>query len=386
MAKILLNYVARGKDIDDPAVRARLGSTAGSIGIACNLLLAVGKLLTGLAAGSMAILADAMNNFSDSASSIVTLLGFRLAQRPADQDHPYGHARYEYLAALAVSLMILVVGIELAKSSFQKILQPEPVVSTAVTFAVLGVSIAVKLWMAWFYRDVGKTIHSQVLFAASDDSRNDVAATGAVLLSCIVHALTHWNVDGVMGLAVAIFILRSGFQSARDTISPLLGRQADPKLVENLSQLVLSHDKVLGIHDLLIHDYGPGQCFASVHAEVSASENTLDAHDLLDDIEDDALAELNVHLVIHCDPVITDDPKWDRVQQKLLEAVEAVDPRLSVHDFHIMHNEGQTRIGFDLEVPYSMDVPRETLRAATEAALKEKGIHYPAEIQFDGKV
>lgn len=374
MTPFLLNHL--------PESRSDIGRMAGRVGIGCNLLLASGKLIAGLLSGSVSIIADAANNFSDSASSIVTLLGFRLAQRPADSDHPYGHARYEYLAGLLVSAIILVLGVELGKTSFKKILSPEPVEITLLTGCILAASIAVKLWMSWFYRLLGRKIDSAVLLASAADSRNDVIATSAVALGCLVQKVFHWNADGILGLCVAGFILWSGIQSMRDTVSPLLGRQADPTLVKQLSTLILSHKQVLGIHDLLVHDYGPGQCFASVHAEVSANASTLEAHDLLDDIEDDAMAQLGIHLVIHCDPIVTDDPQWESIRAAVEQAAKEISPSLSVHDFHLMHHNG-TQIGFDLAVPFEETLSEEEITQKMKQQLKDCGIEYDLMIQFD---
>ena len=307
MTGLLLRLFVKDADnTENPAVHTSIGKMAGFTGICCNILLFLGKLLAGLLSGSVSILADAINNLSDAGSSLVTLLGFYLAQRPADKEHPYGHARYEYLSGLVVSALILVIGLELGKSSFEKVLHPQPILATPVVWGVLTVSLCLKLWMSHFFRTLGARIRSVTLTAASADSRNDVIATAGVLLGYIVSSLFGVNVDGIVGLGIAAFILWSGIGIARDTISPLLGAR-DPELVKKLSALVLSHEKVLGIHDLLVHDYGPGQCFASVHAELSAEENPLACHDIIDDIEQDAWERLNVHLVIHYDPVMTNE-------------------------------------------------------------------------------
>ena len=370
---------------DDPAVRSAIGTMAGITGIVCNVLLALAKLIAGLAVGSVAIIADALNNFSDAASSVVALFGFRLARRPADADHPYGHARAEYLAALTVSALILLVGVELARSSVGKILDPSPINASAVTYAVLGVSMAVKLWMCVFYGSLGKKIRSSTLQAASVDSRNDVIATAAVLLGCIVDGVFQLNADGYMGLAVAVFIIISGIRSANETISPLLGKQADADLVTKISELVLSHRQVLGIHDLLVHDYGPGQCYASVHAELSAQVDPLICHDIIDDIECDALAELNVHLVIHYDPVVIDDAEWDKMRGTVGSIVESISPRLSMHDFRIVRGANQKKLVFDLAVPYDMDITQQELRQRIDAALASADQPYTTVIRFDRK-
>lgn len=386
MTNFLLRiFIKNRQNPDDPAVHSAVGKLAGITGIVCNALLFLGKLIVGLLVGSVAIVADAVNNLSDAASSVVTLLGFRLAQRPADKDHPYGHARYEYLSGLAVAALILLIGAELVESSVRKILHPEPMDCSAVTFTVLLCSIAVKLWMSGFFKALGKFIRSTTLQATSLDSRNDVIATSAVLLGCLVNRFFRLNIDGFVGLAVAVFILYSGINIAKDTISPLLGKQADDALLANISKLVLSHEKVLGIHDLLVHDYGPGQCFASVHAELNANQDSLTCHDIIDDIERDALNQLNVHLVIHFDPVMTDDDEWNEMHQTVAQIIQQLDSRLSMHDFRLLKDAGQMKLAFDLAVPYDMDIPYQELQQKIDEALLARGKRYPTVIRFDGK-
>ncbi|MBR2062131.1 MAG: cation transporter, partial [Anaerotignum sp.] len=274
MTKLLLRlFVKNYENKEDMAVRHSVGKLAGATGIVCNMILFLGKLLAGILAGSVAIIADAVNNLSDASSSVVTLLGFRLAQQPADQDHPYGHARYEYLSGLMVAVLILVIGIELVKSSVGKIIHPEAIDFSAVTIGILIVSILVKCWMSMFFRKLGKHIHSLTLEATSVDSRNDMISTAAVLIGCLAGYLFDVKIDGYVGLAVAVFILHSGVTIVRETISPLLGEQADEELVRKIKAIVYSNEEVLNVHDLLIHDYGPGRCFASIHAEVSARKD-----------------------------------------------------------------------------------------------------------------
>ena len=380
VTKLLLRlFVREHRNTEDPAVRGAIGSLAGGTGIACNCLLALIKLIAGLGVGSVAITADGLNNLSDAAASIVTLLGFRLARRPADQDHPYGHARYEYLSGLIISALILLIGADLVKTSVGKIINPSPIVFSAVTFAVLACSIAVKLWMACFFRKLGEMIHSTALKATAADSRNDVIATAAVLLGCIAGAVWDVNADGFLGLGVAVFILVSGVGMAKATVSPLLGQQADPALVENISRLVLSHERVLDIHDLLIHDYGPGQCFASVHAELSAAEDPLECHEIIDALECAALNELNVHLVIHYDPVVTESREWDEMRRFVTRAVQEIDPRLSIHDLRITG----TKLTFDLAVPYEMRGQTQELEERIRSALQAAGKEYDTVIRID---
>ncbi len=381
MTKLLLRlFVKDYRHIDAPEVRAAYGMLAGATGIVCNILLFVCKLLAGMLSGSVAVTADAVNNLSDAAGSVVTLLGFRLAERPADEEHPYGHARIEYIAGLAVAALILLIGVELGKSSIEKILTPDAIELSWLTFAILVGSILIKLWMSMFARRLGRAIGSTTLAATAADSRNDMLATAAVLLGCLLGYFFELRLDGWFGLAVAVFIVCSGCGLARDTVSPLLGRKPDPALVERLSSLILSHEKVLGIHDLMVHDYGPGQCFASVHAEMDAGDNVLVCHEVLDTIEREALAQLRVHLVIHYDPIVTDDPELDRLHRCVQDAVAAMDPQIDVHDFRMVRGEKSSNLIFDLAVPFSWQNRRAELRSAIEQAL---GPGYRTVITFD---
>ena len=285
MTGLLLRlFVKNHNDTENPVVRSAYGKLAGAVGIVCNLLLFAGKLLAGILSGSVAVTADAVNNLSDASSSLVTLLGFKLAERPADEEHPYGHARIEYISGLVVAALILLIGAELAKSSFSKILHPETVEFSLLTLGVLIGSILVKLWMALFCRKLGRRIDSTTLLATSADSRNDVISTAAVLVGCLAGYFFDVKLDGYIGMAVALFIIWSGCSIAKDTINPLLGERASEELVRNISDLILSHEKILGIHDLMVHDYGPGNCFASVHAEMDSAEDPLICHDIIDDI------------------------------------------------------------------------------------------------------
>ena len=377
MTKLLMALFVNKTDTPDG--RAKVGALAGTVGIICNLLLFLGKVIAGTLAGSVAIAADGWNNLSDAASSIVTVLGFRFSRKPADAHHPYGHARAEYLSGLCVAVLILFIGVELAKSSFGKILAPEPVEFGGVTLAVLLLSIGMKLWMSLFVGKLGRLIDSKTLAATSADSRNDVIATLAVLLSCLVGRFFHISIDGWMGLAVAAFILWSGYGIARETMSALLGEQADGELVEKIEALVLRHDGILGIHDLLVHDYGPGRCFASAHVELSAEEDPLVCHERIDHLECDALRELNVHLVIHHDPVPVNDAEWGRLREQVGGIASQMG--LSIHSFRMVRGRGMPRLVFDLATPYGMD--QEGVRAQLREKMVENGITNPVTIRFD---
>ena len=385
MTDILLRlFIKNYEDTQNPAVRSAIGKLAGLTGIVCNCLLTVLKLVIGLLVGSMAIIADGVNNLSDAASSLTTLLGFRMAQRPADKQHPYGHARYEYLSGLAVAALILLIGAELVKSSIAKIINPQPIDISAVTIALLAASVAVKLWMSGFYKALGKKINSTALYATSVDSRNDVISTCAVLLGCLVNYLFALNIDGYVGLAVAIFILYSSIGIAKDTISPLLGQQADEEMVDKITELVLSHEKVLGLHDLLVHDYGPGRCYASAHVELSADEDPMACHDIIDDIECDVLEKMNVHFVIHYDPVVMNDAEQNEMRRTVGEIIRELNPAFSIHDFRIVRGSAQSKLVFDLAVPYSMIERKKEIKEQIEAALNKKGKKYVTIIRFDG--
>lgn len=384
MTKLLLRlFIKDYQNTEDPAVRGACGKLAGIVGIVCNLLLFAGKLLAGTLSGSVSITADAVNNLSDASSSLVTLLGFKMAERPADAEHPYGHARMEYLSGLLVAILILIIGVELGKSSIQKILHPEAVEFSVLTLCILVGSILMKLWMCLFCRKLGKRIQSTTLEATAADSRNDVITTAAVLLGCLAGHFFHWRIDGWVGALVAVFILASGWSIAKETISPLLGKQADPELVQRISRLVLSHEKILGIHDLMVHDYGPGQCFASVHAEMDMHEDPLMCHDILDDVERDAMRELRVHLVIHYDPIVTDDDELNHMRTLVQKELAAIDPRLSMHDFRMVRGPQHTNLIFDLAVPYSMSDKTAELKRRIDECVQFEDSKYYTVITFD---
>ena len=387
MTELLLRiFVKDYRNTRDPKVHAEIGKLAGIVGTVCNFLLSGGKLIAAIAVGSVSIAADALNNLSDAISSLISLIGFRIAQQPADKEHPYGHARFEYISGMIISFLILMMGVELIRSSVSKIIHPAEIKIDTTTLVFLIISICVKLWMFVFNRSLGKRIKSATLFATAADSRNDVIATSAVLVGCIVNKIFSVNIDGYVGLAVASFILYSGISIAKETMTPLLGKAADEDLVKQIRNIILSHDKVLGIHDLLLHDYGPGKCYASVHAELSAEEDPLVCHDLLDDIEWEVAEQLNVQLVIHYDPVITNDSEWDNLKCRVAEILGQIDPAFSMHDFRLVKGADQTKIVFDLVIPYSMNGQHRVLKESIDEKLKEHEICYPTIIRFEGKM
>lgn len=385
MTKLLLRLFVKGhKTPERPEVRSRVGMLSGAVGIVCNALLCVLKLIVGVLSGSVAITADAMNNLSDAASSIVTLVGFRLAQQPADEDHPYGHARYEYLSGLAVAGMILVIGFELGKTSVEKILNPTDVLFSVPVCIVLVGSILVKLWLFLFNRYLGKMVNSQALLATAADSRNDTVSTLAVLVALIVGTVFHLRIDGIMGLAVAAFILYSGVNMAKETISPLLGENASPELRQQIVELVNACPEVLGYHDLMVHDYGPGQRFASMHVEMDQQADPLVCHELIDNLERACLRSYNVHLVLHYDPVVTGDAQLDRMRTVVLELLQQQDARITIHDFRMVQGKGHTNLIFDMALPADLMGKHKAIKAKLDADLQNlnEGTYYTV-VTFD---
>ena len=363
--------------------RQAVGMRASVVGIALNTLLCAAKAAIGLAAGSISIVADAVNNLSDAASNIISLLGFKLASKPADAGHPYGHGRYEYLAGLSVAVLVLVVGVELARGSVDKLLNPAPVEYSAVLVAVLLLSIAVKLWMMLFNAQVGKEIDSGVLAAASVDSRNDVITTAAVLAAAGVSYFTGFELDGWVGLAVAAFILWSGVELVRDAVDPLLGKPADPETIKLIENKMLSYKGILGIHDLIVHDYGPGRVFASIHAEVDSSVDILTSHELIDAIEQDFLKNEGLAVVIHLDPIVTSDARVSKLRKWISEDVAQIDPRLSIHDLRIVPGENRTNVIFDCYEPYAVEIGEDELKTMISQHVSEKFPQYFCVIKID---
>lgn len=372
MTKLLLRIFVKDPDSNNPAARTRVGVLSGMVGIVCNVLLFAMKLAVGLLSGSVSITADAMNNLSDATSSVVTLVGFRLAQRPADEDHPYGHARYEYLSGLAVAAMIVVIGFELAQTSVEKILHPEPVQFSWPVCVVLVGSIVMKLWLSLFNTKLGKLVQSQTLLATAADSRNDTISTAAVLVAGVVGTLFDWKIDGVMGLAVALFILYSGAMLAKETISPLLGENASPELRGQIVELVSACPEVLGYHDLMVHDYGPGQRFASMHVEMDQKADPLVCHELIDDLERACLRAYNVHLVLHYDPVATGDAELERLKATVQALLARQDSRISIHDFRMVRGSGHINLIFDMALPAELMPRQKQIKAELDRLLKQQ--------------
>ena len=371
---LVKKFIKDYENTGDLNVRAAYGKLSGKVGIFCNAFLFLGKFIVGTVSGSVSITADAVNNLSDAASSIISLIGFKMAEKPADADHPYGHARYEYLSGLTVAVMIILIGVELFKSSLDKVLNPSPVDFSAAAAVVLIGSIMVTLWMSLFNRSLGKKINSATLEATSADSRNDVISTSAVLIAALITHFAKVDLDGYMGVAVAVFILYSGIGLVKDTLDPLLGSAPDPALVDHIQKKILSYDGVLGTHDLMIHDYGPGRKFASVHVEMAAEDDVIKSHDVIDNIERDFLENENLNLIVHYDPIITGDEKINDLRSWLSDQVKAINPELSIHDLRVVPGNTHTNLIFDCVMPYDINMTESELKREIR---KRVNLKYP---------
>ena len=384
MISLLAKWLIPNRDkVENSEVRRAWGSLCGFMGIALNLLLFAGKLAAGALSGSIAVTADAFNNLSDAGSSVVTLLGFRLAGKKPDADHPFGHGRMEYVSGLAVAGLILLMGAELAKSSVEKILRPESVSFSWLAAAILLLSVGVKVYMYLYNKSVGKKIRSAAMAATASDSLSDTAATAAVLLAMLVG---HWSgvqLDGWTGLLVALFILWSAVQAARDTVSPLLGQSPDPLLVKEIEELVMAHDAVVGVHDLVVHDYGPGRRIISLHAEVPADGQVLALHDVIDNIEAELSRKLHCEAVIHMDPVVVGDPQVDALHEKVAALVRTIDPRITIHDFRIVPGATHTNLIFDAVIPFDERLTRPQVAAQICQLVQELDGRYRAVVKIE---
>lgn len=383
MTAFLNRFIQKRGAPGDLAVRTACGRLSGWVGILCNVLLFAAKLVVGALSGSVSITADAVNNLSDASGSVVTLIGFQMASKPADREHPYGHDRMEYLSGLVVAALVLLIGAELVKTSVQKIVHPAAVEFSAVVAVVLVLSIVVKLLLAVFNHRLGTLISSQALQATAADSRNDVISTAAVLAACVIGKYSGVMLDGWIGLAVALFILWSGVGIARDTIDPLLGAAPDHQLVAQLTRQLTQYEGVLGVHDLMVHDYGPGRRFASVHVEMDAQTDVLLAHERIDNMERDVLQTLNIDLVIHYDPVVTNDEELRALRTRVEAAIRQIDPRLSIHDFRMVRAAGHTNVIFDMVVPEELRSQTANLRRLVNEKIQFGDTKYFAVITFD---
>lgn len=371
------------RNTENPSVRGAYGILCSIVGIVLNLLLFAGKYLAGSLSGSLAIMADAFNNLSDAASSFVTLIGFRFAGRGPDTDHPFGHGRYEYISGLVVSFLILLMGIELGQSSIEKILQPEAMEGGWLTVLILLVSIAVKFYMHRYNRKIGEKIDSAAMKATAMDSLSDSIATAVVLICTVIYLATDVNLDGWGGGLVALFIIYTGITSIRDTLSPLLGQAPDPEYVQKIETIVKAHPEILGIHDLVVHDYGPGHRLISLHGEVSGDGDIYVLHDVIDRIEQELHEKLGCEAVIHMDPIAANDEHVNAMREKVEELLAQWDSRISLHDFRMVEGPTHTNLIFDAVVPQDLAATEETAKKKIEQLIAQLGEQYRAVVKID---
>lgn len=384
MTELLLKaFVKNYKETDDPKVREACGKFAGIVGIVSNIILCLMKVIVGMFAGSIAIIADGINNLADASSSVITFIGFKLSSLPEDKEHPYGHARYEYLTGLLVSVLIIVVGVQLLRSSFDKVLNPEETVFSLVTVLVLVIAIVMKVWQAVFNIGLGKRINSMTLIATGTDSRNDVISTTVVLIALIITKITGFQLDGIMGCAVALFIIWSGITLVRDTVSPLLGEAPDEELVREIERRTWQFEGVLGIHDLIVHNYGPGKVFASMHVEIDACGDMMEAHDMIDNIERSISEALKIHIVIHMDPVITNDPELNHLKEVVTNIAALIPGVTNIHDFRMVKGPTHTNVIFDAIVCDNCKLDEDEIKTLIETELRKENPDYFVVITFD---
>ena len=385
MVQLLARFFIKNyEQTESPSVRQSYGVLCGSVGIGFNILLFIGKFLAGLISNSIAITADAFNNLSDAGSSLITLIGFKMAGQKPDTEHPFGHGRIEYLTGLLVSLLILLMGVELIKSSVSKILHPEATECTAVVAGILIVSILVKLYMYLYNRSTGRKIDSAAMMATAADSLSDMLSTSVVLIATLIGKFTGLQIDGWCGLLVGIFILYAGFSAAKDTISPLLGQPPQKEFVEKIESIVQSYPQVLGIHDLIVHDYGPGRTMVSLHAEVPAEKGILELHDTIDNIEEEIREKMKCEAVIHMDPIVTENPRILELKNNVRKILKDMDVQLSMHDFRVVEGTTHTNLIFDIVVPFKYKMSdREVCQQISSSIKKKLGEQYNTVIKVD---
>ena len=376
-------FIKNWEDTDSPKVRQAYGVLSGAVGIFLNILLFTGKFFVGMLSNSISITADAFNNLSDAGSSVITLIGFKMAGQKPDPGHPFGHGRIEYLSGLAVSAAILIMAFELIKSSAAKIIHPEKVTFSSIILVILIISILVKCYMFLYNRLISKKIHSEAMKATASDSLSDTFATSVVLVTTIVTYFTGVNLDGICGIVVGLFILYTGITSARDTLNPLLGQAPDAEFVQKIKDIVMSYDKVIGIHDLVVHDYGPGREMISLHAEVPASGNILELHDVIDNIERKLQEVLKCDAVIHMDPISTDDEETNELKETVMGYLKEMNAELTLHDFRIVKGPSHTNIIFDIVVPYKVKMKDDEIKSTIENKLHEMNTNFNAVINID---
>lgn len=380
---LIKTFIKNPDDIENPRVRQKYGTLSSLVGIICNLILFSIKYIMGALSHSISIVSDAFNNLSDCAGCLVTLLGYKMASKPADKDHPFGHGRIEYLTSLTIAVLIIFVGIELLKNSIEKIVNPEEIKFSLFVLFSLIFSIAVKLWMAFFNTKLGRKINSSVMIATAKDSKSDVIATSATLIALICSLFTKLPIDGIMGFVVSVFILKSGYDIVKDTVDELLGKPADPEVVNQIKKYVLKNDKIIGIHDLIIHSYGPGNMIGSCHVEVKSNEVFTEVHDIVDSIEREIYNDMNILMTIHMDPIEVDDQLTNNTKKLVNKIINSIDPALHIHDFRIVSGESHTNLIFDLVVPFECKYSHQQLKQRIDDLLSKENINYYTVIVFD---
>ena len=369
MTNMLIKFfIKNSEETNNPSVREKYGMLSGGVGIFCNILLFIGKLSVGLISASISIMADAFNNLSDAASSVVTLVGFKMAGRPADDQHPFGHGRIEYISGLIISTVVMMMGLEFVKSSIEKIINPASIEIGIYSIIILLMSILLKLWMSIFNKKIGDRINSSTIKAISMDSLADVAATATALIGAIISYMCGVYVDGYAGVLVALFIIYTGFTTARETLSPLLGQAPDKEFVDKIEKKVLSYDNIVGVHDLIVHNYGFNNSLVSLHAEVPCDINILKIHETIDMVERDIKKDFNCDIVIHMDPIATDDNAVNSVKYEIESIVKSIDERLNIHDFRMVQADSFTNLIFDLVVPHMFELKDDEI----ESIINEK--------------
>ena len=368
---------------DEKAVRRAYGTACSGAGIGFNVLLFAGKLIAGMLSGSVAIVSDAFNNLSDAGSSIISLVGFKLSNKKSDPQHPFGHGRLEYISGLCVSFLIILMGVELGKASIEKIIEPAQVKFSLLTAAILAASILVKLYMALYNSRIGKRLNAVTMKAMAKDSLSDAVATSVVLMSMIVAKLADIAIDGYCGVVVAAFILFTGITAARDTISPLLGQKPDSEFIEEVMRIVNAHKEIIGTHDLVVHDYGPGRLMITLHAEVDANMDILVAHDAVDNIENELREKLGCSAVVHMDPIVTDDVETNATREEIKRVVSNIDSRMTIHDFRMVPGPTHTNVIFDVAVPFDIDMDDDELRKILGARIRDVDSKLNAVIEID---
>ena len=384
MIKLLAKiFIKDSQNTADSKVRVAYGYLCGAVGIALNILLFAGKIIAGTISGSVAVTADAFNNLSDAGSSIISLIGFRLASQKPDPHHPFGHGRFEYIASLIISIIIVLMGFELGKSSFEKIVAPQAVEYSAVTFAVLGASVLVKLYMFFYNNSVGKKIDSATMRATAMDSISDAVSTGAVLISAVIAMFTNLALDGWMGLVVAVFIMVTGFKSAKETIDSLLGTPPSPEFVKQIEDMALKYDDIIGVHDMIVHNYGPGRTFVSLHAEVPSDGDIVAIHDTVDNAEREIAKELGCLVTIHMDPVDVHDEHTAQLRERVSEIIKQINPDITFHDFRVVSGPTHTNLIFDIVSPMDCGLSDQELADTIADKIHQCNESYFAVINVD---